>query len=464
MNHRSKYSIAFISILAVSAFALISSCSKQPNATQPQNSTPPSIRYFAPATGATGQIVTIVGRDLSGTTAVSFGHMSTSSFAVTGDTAIAAVVGAGETGKISVTSPGGTATSDSMFTYWRGSTAIVTGSVFRQGTTNPITGATVTVGNTSVATNSAGAYQLALPTGTYQLSVSAPRYKGYSGPISIASFDTITNSPIYMNYAPWAYIGIVLTTTSSTGWEFATGLNSVIYFATPNNSSSAQHFVAYDLTSNAYREKSLTGNDLCACGYNSRLVSANSKLFYFANSGTSYDSATNQWTGMPYPNPRGEPGVGVLGNDIYYVGGRGGLNTCQVFNATTYSWRTIPDYLYSTSWSAISSYNGRLYVLGGSGTENKISVYDTSSKAWVALPDIPFTNVSSRPTALTFDNKIFMFSSSAVYVFDPSTSSWDPSVLSSAGFGSIAVLAGNSMYVIGYSSVKGGYTVAKYDP
>jgi outer membrane protein assembly factor BamB len=77
----------------------------------------PSLSSFTPAAGPVGATVTITGTNLSGATAVSVNGTPVSSFTVDSDTQVTAVVAAGTTsGPISVTTPGGTATSGGTFT------------------------------------------------------------------------------------------------------------------------------------------------------------------------------------------------------------------------------------------------------------------------------------------------------------------------------------------------------------
>lgn len=71
--------------------------------------TPPTISRFTPTTAGTGAVLTITGTNLIGTTAITLGGTSVTSFNVLSSTTITAVVGAGTTGAISLTTAGGMA-------------------------------------------------------------------------------------------------------------------------------------------------------------------------------------------------------------------------------------------------------------------------------------------------------------------------------------------------------------------
>jgi uncharacterized protein (TIGR03437 family) len=77
---------------------------------------PPSITSFTPASGLTGTEVTITGSNFVGVSSVTFNEISASTFTVDSNTQIRATVPAtAATGKISVTTPGGTALSATDF-------------------------------------------------------------------------------------------------------------------------------------------------------------------------------------------------------------------------------------------------------------------------------------------------------------------------------------------------------------
>ena len=79
----------------------------------------PTIISFSPTSGSTGSSIKISGRHFTGNTGVWFGGTSASSFTVTNDSTINAIVGTGSSGVIRVTNPAGSALSDSttLFTF-----------------------------------------------------------------------------------------------------------------------------------------------------------------------------------------------------------------------------------------------------------------------------------------------------------------------------------------------------------
>jgi uncharacterized repeat protein (TIGR03803 family) len=77
----------------------------------------PKITSFSPPSGKVGTVVTIAGTTFTGTSKVTFGGVAATSFQVISDGEVKALVPTGaKTGKITVTTPGGTATSPTNFT------------------------------------------------------------------------------------------------------------------------------------------------------------------------------------------------------------------------------------------------------------------------------------------------------------------------------------------------------------
>ena len=77
----------------------------------------PMITSFSPSSGSTGKVATITGANFIGTSAVAFGGTAAASFTVINAATISATIGSGTTGTVSVTTPGGTATSSGVFTF-----------------------------------------------------------------------------------------------------------------------------------------------------------------------------------------------------------------------------------------------------------------------------------------------------------------------------------------------------------
>lgn len=75
------------------------------------SSTIPTIASFLPTSARSGDVVTITGTNFAGTTSVRFGSVAAASFTIVSPTTINAVVGTGATGAVSISAPGGTATS-----------------------------------------------------------------------------------------------------------------------------------------------------------------------------------------------------------------------------------------------------------------------------------------------------------------------------------------------------------------
>jgi uncharacterized repeat protein (TIGR03803 family) len=91
-----------------------------PNGTLASNATfkiVPQVKSFTPSSGSVGTVVTITGVSLTQATKVTFGGVAATSFTVNSDTQVTATVPSGaKTGKIVITTPGGTASSSTDFT------------------------------------------------------------------------------------------------------------------------------------------------------------------------------------------------------------------------------------------------------------------------------------------------------------------------------------------------------------
>jgi Divergent InlB B-repeat domain len=193
---------------------------------------PPTIASFTPASGPVGTNVTITGTNFTGATAVTF-NGANASFSATSATTIQATVPAGATtGSISVTAPGGTATSAGPFTVVNGPTitsfAPASGPVGASVTINGtnFTGATAVAFNgvrASFTVSSDIAIQTAVPAGatTGPLSVTAP-----GGTAQSSGAFTVPAPPTIASFAP--VNGAVGTSVTINGSNL-TGATSVTF-------------------------------------------------------------------------------------------------------------------------------------------------------------------------------------------------------------------------------------------
>ena len=197
---------------------------------------PPTITGFSPTSGLVGSSVAIGGTNLGGTTSVTFNGTSATSFSVSSATSITATVPAGATtGTISVTNPGGTATSAGTFTVIQ--TPSITsfsptfgpvGTVVTIGGTH-FTGATVVTFNATTAVSfsvdSDTQITATVPTGatTGKITVTNPAGSGVSSTNYVVAAE---QTPANITFTPTS--GKVGTTVNISGQHFA-GVNAVLF-------------------------------------------------------------------------------------------------------------------------------------------------------------------------------------------------------------------------------------------
>jgi len=204
----------------------------------------PTITGFTPTSGLLGTSVTISGTNLTGATAVAFNAVS-ASFTVTSATEIQATVPAGAVaGPLSVTTPGGTASSSSAFTVvspptitgFAPTSGLVGTSVTISGTN--LTGATSVTFNAEIASftvTSDTAIQATVPAGTMMgpIGVTTP-----GGTATSSSAFTVVLPPAITGFTPTS--GPVGTSVTISGTSFS-GATSVTF-----NGASASFTVTSD--------------------------------------------------------------------------------------------------------------------------------------------------------------------------------------------------------------------------
>jgi hypothetical protein len=150
----------------------------------------PTIASVTPASGPVGTVVTISGANFTGATSVRFNGVSATTFTVMSATAIQAAVPAGATtGPLSVTAPGGTATSAGSFTVAPAITSFTPASG-PAGTVVTITGTNFT-GATAVGFNGSAASFTVNSATTIQATVPAG---ATTGPVSVTTSGGSTTS------------------------------------------------------------------------------------------------------------------------------------------------------------------------------------------------------------------------------------------------------------------------------
>jgi len=235
----------------------------------------PAIDSFTPASGPVGANVTVTGTSFAGATAVRF-NGTAAAFTVTSPTAIQATVPAGATtGAVSVTTPGGTATSAASFTVINppaiASFAPAAGPV---GTNVTVTGAAFT-GATSVRFNgttaaftviSATTIQTTVPAGATSGAVSVTTSAGTA--TSAASF-TVLFPPSITSFAPVSGLAGATVTINGTNLARTTAVtfNGTAASFTVTSATTIQATVPEGATTGPLRVTSSGGTATSAANF-----------------------------------------------------------------------------------------------------------------------------------------------------------------------------------------------------
>ena len=327
----------------------------------------PTISCFTPISGTVGTTVTLTGTAFTGATAVKFNGTSASSFSVTNATTITAVAPTGvTTGKLSVTTPGGTATSSSSFTVVAaptitsfsptsgsvGSTVTLTGTNF--------TGATAVKFNGTAATSftvvSATSITAVAPTGvtTGILSVTTA-----GGTATSSSSFTVVAAPTITSFTPAS--GAAGTTVTLTGMAF-TGAAAVKF-----NGTAATSYTVVSATSiTAVAPTGVTTGKLSVTTAGGIATSSSSFTVVFAPTITSF-----------------MPPSGAAGTTVTLTGTNFTSTTVVKFNGTAASSYTVVSATSITAVAPMGVTTGTLSVTAPGGTATS-----SSSFTVVAAPTI----------------------------------------------------------------------------
>ena len=232
-----------------------------------------------------------------------------------------------------------------------------------------------------------------------------------------------------------------------------------IYYANPSNTANPQFMLAYDISSNTFSERKADPN-VCACGYESQIVSDGQNLFYIANDATKYNASGDTWSAINYPanakDNNGEAGVLYYNSKIYFLGGRTASTKFKYYDISSSGWYNVADYLYSTTASQLVAVDNKIFALGGQGIETKFS-YFAAEGSWQTLPDLPFEMQGYYDTKLvtSFQNRfILALVANKIYVYDAVDNKWktDPVELT-INDGNLNIFSDNiNVYIVGKSS------------
>ncbi|GAB3277063.1 hypothetical protein GCM10027347_50850 [Larkinella harenae] len=203
-----------------------------------------------------------------------------------------------------------------------------------------------------------------------------------------------------------------------------------IYFGNYSNTAKPQFFVRYALGGNTFSSALAKSNNVCGCGYSSKLVSDGTNVFFIANDATKYTASSNSWQTISYPTTAkdnaGEAGVTYYNGSIYFVGGRTPSTLFKYYSISQDRWFTVPNYLYATTSTELVAYKEKIYALGGAGAKQKMAYFSTATNTWTALKDIPVeveTSYQSVYSAVLGDY-LFLLQSKSIYVYDLIKDSW----------------------------------------
>lgn len=234
-----------------------------------------------------------------------------------------------------------------------------------------------------------------------------------------------------------------------------------IYFANHSNTPKNQFFVRYDLASSTFSAPLAKSANVCGCGYDSKLVSDGTNIFYIANDATKYTVSTNTWSDLSYPasakDNAGEAGVVYRNGSILFVGGRNASTLFKAYSIAQDKWFTGPNYLYATNESELAAYKDKLFVLGGKGATTKVSSFNFSTENWTALKDAPFKikTSSSDTYSAVLGDYLYLLQDKSIYIYDFNNDVWasNPIPVTSLG-GSYNNLFsnGSKLYIAGKNS------------
>jgi non-specific serine/threonine protein kinase len=135
---------------------------------------------------------------------------------------------------------------------------------------------------------------------------------------------------------------------------------------------------------------------LMATAYNNQLYilgGAEPEGWTPTNTVWQYDPITGQWQGLdPMPEARLAGAAVTLADKIYLVGGAGGSEALLVFSPLQESWELLPGPAQPREHVSAVAYQDEIWVLGGRwsgvGELNSVEIYNPTTGTWRAGPSL----------------------------------------------------------------------------
>jgi hypothetical protein len=175
----------------------------------------------------------------------------------------------------------------------------------------------------------------------------------------------------------------------------------------------------------------------------------------------------------PMPTPRYYPGLAVVGDTLYAIGGEFAQTTVEAYHGTTNSWTTGAALPWRQDGAAVAAVNGVVYVAGGLDGYSYTGIlraYDPTANAWSAWQPMPTPR--SGAGAGVIDGVLYVVGGNtgsgftgAVEAYDPVNNGWTTEASMptprSAGVG---VVNGVLYAVGGFTGSAYTQAVEAYDP
>jgi N-acetylneuraminic acid mutarotase len=199
-------------------------------------------------------------------------------------------------------------------------------------------------------------------------------------------------------------------------------------------STSNRGLYRYTATSNTFSDLTWS-NNVNSSGYVSALVSDGNYLYYCANDFVRYTIGSNVWEdyNAHYPTTakanNGEPGVTVLGSNIYFVGGRSTASQrVKYFNTMSKTWTNSADYPVNASNGPAITSDGTRYIYARSDVPNDFYRLDTQNVVWTKMADCP-ANIRKSSNLnimgqLNSNTIVLLGDDKKIYVYNITDNTW----------------------------------------